>query len=448
MPYIANTDADRTEMLERIGVASTEALFADIPPEFRFPRIEFPAPLSEPELMAEMKRLAGKNAGSGDYAWFLGAGAYNHFIPAAVSALASRGEFSTAYTPYQPEASQGTLQAIYEYQSMVAELTGMDAVNASHYDGATALAEAILMALRSGDENRLEVMLPVSLNPEYRATIDTYLAPTKARVLEWTGNPLEAAGYATEATACFVLQWPDFFGDLWQPSDSLAETLHGKGALFIVHADPIMLGIMKAPGSFGADIVTAEGQSLGNPVNFGGPYLGIMGTKGALVRRMPGRIVGEARDAQGRRGFALTLVAREQHIRREKAVSNICSNQGLAMLRACIYLALMGKGGLSSVASLCWNRAHYAAREIGRIPGYEILNRGEFFKEFTVRCPISAEEISSALFDEEIVPGYPVSRCDPERPNDLIVCVTELDSKPRIDWLAAALKEAGNGYVD
>lgn len=438
MPYIPATESQREDMLHRIGIVSIEELFEDIPEKLRFPHLDLSEGSSESEVMRELSALAAENATADQYRWFLGAGAYDHFIPAAVPYLASRGEFVTAYTPYQPEVSQGTLQAIFEYQSMIAELTGMEAVNASHYDGATALAEAVLMGLR-GAQDRKRVLLPAALHPEYREVLDTYLSAFDVQLESYEGSPAEAAKAAGEL-AVLVACYPDFTGRIPDLAGA-ADAVHAAGGIFVVHADPVMLGLLKSPGEWGADVVTAEGQSLGNDLSYGGPFLGIMATTNELVRRMPGRIVGEARDAQGRRGFVLTLVAREQHIRREKAVSNICSNQGLATLRSCIHLALMGRHGLRRAAELCWHRAHYAAERIAATNGYSVLP-GTFFKEFVVRTPIDAETLAERLYRKNIVPGLPLSRYWKERKNELLVCVTEMNSRADIDDLVAALGEA------
>lgn len=443
MPYIPATDCQREDMLHAVGAVTVEDLFEDIPERLRYPELDMGEGTSELEVLRELGALASANATADDYRWFLGAGAYDHFIPAVVPYLASRGEFVTAYTPYQPEVSQGTLQAVFEYQSMIAELTGMEAVNASHYDGATALAEAVLMALR-GDATRRLVLVPKGLHPEYRAVLETYLSAFDAELHDYAGTPaaaveaLRVAGRGN-ALAAAVACYPDFFGHIGDLRGA-AEAIRAVGGLFIVHADPIMLGLLKSPGAWGADIVTAEGQSLGNDLSYGGPYLGIMATTSALVRRLPGRIVGEARDAAGRRGFVLTLVAREQHIRREKAVSNICSNQGLATLRACVYLAAMGKTGLRRAAELCWHRAHYAARKIDGLSGFRVLE-GAFFKEFVVRTPIDAEILAERLYRRRIVPGLPLGRYYPDRANELLVCVTETASRADIDDLIEALRE-------
>jgi len=437
VPFVANSDADRRAMLARIGASSMDELFSDIPAKRRFPKLDLPEALSELEVMRELESMAAKNLTASTCAWFLGAGAYNHFIPAVVPAIASRGEFLTAYTPYQPEVSQGTLQAIFEYQSMAAKLLGMEVVNASHYDGATALAEALLMAYNAGGGRR-KILLSADLHPEYKDVIRTYFEAFDAQLVEYSGEPAMAG--ADASTACVVVAYPEFSGEI-RDLRAGADAAHAAGALFVVHADPIMCGLLKSPGELGADIVTAEGQSLGNSMNFGGPYLGMMGAVSKLVRKMPGRIVGEAKDAQGRKGYVLTLSAREQHIRREKAVSNICSNQGLVMLQTCVYLATMGKGGLNAVAELCWNKAHYAASRIASIPGFRVETKA-FFKEFTVFTPIPAAELAAKLSRRCVVPGLPLSRYYPERTHELLVCVTEMCTKGQIELLVDSLTEA------
>jgi glycine dehydrogenase subunit 1 len=439
VPYIPTTDSQKAEMLAAMGIDSIEKLFDDIPKDFRFPAINIDAELSEIEVLRDMQKLADKNVHANQCKWFLGAGAYDHFVPSAVGALCSRGEFLTSYTPYQPEVSQGTLQAIFEYQSMICNLTGMDVVNASHYDGATALAEAVLMAVRIDDARNL-VLIPEALHPEYKEVIKTYLAAFNVIFEEYKSSPKEAAESVGNNLAAVIASYPDFYG-IVPEMDGAAEAVHEKGGLFIVHADPIMLGLLKSPGEFGADIVTAEGQSLGNELSYGGPYLGIMAVTEKLMRKIPGRIVGVANDTEGRRGFVLTLAAREQHIRREKAVSNICSNQGLAALRACIYLCLMGKTGLKQVAELCWHRSHYAAKEIASIPGCKVSG-GIFFKEFVVTLPCDAETLAEKLFAKNIIAGFPLSRYFPDKANELLVCVTEKNSKSDIDDLVSAIREA------
>ncbi len=443
MPFIANSGSDRDAMLEAIGVRTVDELFSDIPERHRNPELAIPRGLSELEVLREIETLSARNLSASCSAWFLGAGVYNHFIPAIVPALASRGEFLTAYTPYQPEVSQGTLQAIFEYQSMAARLFGVEVVNASHYDGSTALAEAVLMAWKNSS-NRDTVLISADLHPEYRAVIETYLQAFSIDMVTYSGSTENAAeGLGVNASAVALAleaSYPGFSGEIPEMTGA-AEAVHAAGALFIVHVDPLMCAILRSPGEWGADIVTAEGQSLGNAMNFGGPFLGMMGATARLVRKMPGRIVGEAKDHAGRRGFVLTLTAREQHIRREKAVSNICSNQGLVMLQTCIYLAAMGRSGLAATARLCWNKAHFAAACIGQVPGFAVLTK-RYFKEFTVLCPVPAATLAGRLLEQGIIPGLAVSRYDPSRSFELIVCVTEMNTKQEIEKLAAALGEA------
>jgi glycine dehydrogenase subunit 1 len=354
-----------------------------------------------------------------------------------------RGEFYTAYTPYQPEASQGTLQAIFEYQSMMAELTGMEVVNASHYDGSTSLAEAAVMSVNATKGRRTKILVSPYVHPQYREVLKTYMQGTPLKITgdETPDNNLDdLKGMLDQDTACLIVQSPNFFGEL-EDLDGLAEAVHAVGALLVIHIDPISLGLFKSPAYYGADIVTGEGQSLGNNLNFGGPYLGIFATTKKLIRKMPGRVVGQTVDTEGKRGYVLTLATREQHIRREKATSNICTNQGLIALGAAIYLATMGKQGLRRVAELCYHKAHYAATEINKLDGYEVINSRPFFKEFVVHCPKPAGEIVDQLQQQNIVPGYALSRDFPDRPNDLLVCVTEVNSKAQIDQLVKSSKE-------
>ena len=457
MPYIPVTETQRNEMLRTLGITSIEELFHEIPRARRFPPLNLDGGLSESEVLREAASLAERNLHAGKARWFLGAGCYRHFIPSAVGALASRGEFLTAYTPYQAEVSQGTLQAIFEYQSMIAALFDMEVVNAGHYDGAAALAEAVIIALKEKESRR--VLLPEGLHPEYRETLESYLAPYGPRLETYTGDPAAAlssgasgggapAGSGRSDIACLVAAYPDFFGTIPRLAGA-AEAVHNAGGLFIVHADPVMAGLFKSPGEYGADIVTAEGQGLGNDMNYGGPLLGIMAVTRALMRKIPGRIAGEAHDAQGRRGFVLTLSAREQHIRRERAVSNICSNQGLAMLRSCVYLALMGRQGLRETAELCWRLSHHAAAAVAALPGFAAAKEaggpeGAFWREFTVTLPEKGPDAETAyrtLLDKGIVPGLPLSRYFPQRRRELLLCVTETNSPADIEALASALKE-------
>ncbi len=438
--YISITDADRAEMLKAIGVERVEDLFVDVPQEVRFPEVNLPAPLSEIQLRRELGALAGRNADATKQSVFLGAGAYNHFVPSAVDQILRRGEFYTAYTPYQPEVSQGTLQAIFEYQSLICRLTGMDAANASHYDGGTALAEAATMAVASL-RNRRTVVLAPNINPQYRRVIRTLLQGTGIKVVG-DENPEatleEVAAKIDSTTAAFIVQSPDFLGTVHNLKP-LVEKAHAAGALLVHHFDPIALGLFQTPGEAGADIATAEGQPLGVGLSFGGPYLGIFTANEKYLRKMPGRLAGATLDVDGKVGYVLTLQAREQHIRRENATSNICTNQGLMALAAAVYMSLMGRQGMRKVAELCYHRAHYAAAEIAKLPGYEVLNNGPFFKEFVVRCPRPVAEINQTLLERGFVGGYDLSQDYPHLGNAMLLCVTEMNSRDEIDELVQAL---------
>lgn len=451
MDYIAQTDSDRQAMLRAMGAEGIEDLFSDIPADKRFPKLDLPPGKSELEVSRELSGLADRNLAGDPSTCFLGAGAYRHFIPAVVDYLAGRGEFATAYTPYQAEASQGTLQAIFEYQTMAARLLGVDVVNASHYDGPTAVAEAALLAIRATRRNT--VVLAEGLHPQAREVTRSYLEPIDAGwrtvAVDRTARSGDALGVfaplvaaCTEDTAAVVVQNPDFFGRL-RDIRGLAEAVHQRGALLVVHTNPIALGIFRSPGGDGADIVTGEGQPLGIPVGFGGPYLGLFGCSEALLRRMPGRLVGETVDTEGRRGFVLTLSTREQHIRRGRATSNICTNQGLMALRAAIYLCALGPSGLAETARLCYDNAHYAAGRIGAIPGYAVDAAETFFHEFVVSTPVPAADIVSRAAREGILAGYDLSRSYRERNRELLVCVTEQHTKASIDRFVEVLSRAG-----
>ena len=454
MSFIPNTDADRTAMLEAIGVGSVADLFHDVPREHRFPRIELPAPLSEQEMLHELDALARKNADCGAAPCFLGAGAYRHFIPSVVDFVLSRSEFATAYTPYQPEISQGTLQAIFEYQSMIARLTGMEVSNASHYDGATSTAEAVIMALNVTQGQRRRVVLSSGLHPQYRAVVRTY---TQGMKLQVSGDEVERTveelgGICDASTACVVVQNPDFFGRIIPPRSlsAMAEKVHACGALLVAAVNPISLGVLAAPGDLGVDVAVGEGQALGNALSFGGPYLGFFAFRRAHVRKSSGRIAGETVDRTGRRGFVFTLSTREQHIRREKATSNICTNQSLNALGAAVYLACLGPRGLQKVAELCWHKAHYAAQMIGRLPGFSV-DTAEFFHEFVVHCPLPPDEINRRLLARNgIIGGYDLSLAEgspdgsPLRKNDMLLCCTEMNTKEEIDLLVKGLSEVVN----
>lgn len=440
--YISNTDLDRKAMLDAIGVSSIGELFADVPEDLRFPQVELPAPLSEAELMRELRRMSGRNANAHSHSIFLGAGAYNHFVPSAVDALLRRAEYYTAYTPYQPEISQGTLQAIFEYQTLICALTGMDAANASHYDGATAMAEAAVMALNSTRNKRTIVVAP-SVNPQHRAVLRTYMQGLGVTITgdeDINASLDDVLARIDDTTAAVIVQTPDFLGQM-HDLKPVAEKIHAAGGLLIAHVDPIALGLFQSPGAAGADIVTGEGQSLGIPLSFGGPYLGIFACKEQYLRRMPGRLTGATTDIEGRLAYVLTLRTREQDIRREKATSNICTNQGLMMLASTVYTCLMGKSGLRQVAELCYHRAHYAAAQIAALPGFELLTPEPFFKEFAVRTPGPVAELNLALERHGIVGGYDLSQDYPQLGNAMLIAVTELNSKADIDALVQALKE-------
>ncbi len=447
--FIPHTDADREAMLRTIGVKRLEDLFQDVPTGHRFPILDLPPALTEMEAMAELQGIASTNENTRDLISFLGAGAYNHYIPAAVDMILRRGEFYTAYTPYQPEVSQGTLQAIYEYQSLIAALTGMEVSNASHYDGATAAAEAASMAYANFRGKRTKIVLSPALHPHYRETIRTYNSGTPVVMVgDEPGADLAAGPEALippidDTTALVIVQYPDFFGRIYDIT-ALAQAAHQAGALLAVSVYPIALGLIKTPGEMGADIVTGEGQPLGIPLSFGGPYLGLFATRKEYVRKMAGRLVGETVDNRGQRAYVLTLTAREQHIRREKATSNICTNQGLMALASTVYLSLLGKHGLRSVAGLCYHNAHYAARRIASLPGYSLRYDAPFFNEFVLRCPAPASEIRAELLEHGILGGYPLGQDFPEYPdvqNDLLFAVTEMNSRDEIDLLVDTLKE-------
>jgi len=446
MTYSPHTDQDRQDMLAAIGAGSIAELFADVPEAVRFPELDLPGPLSEMETLRELSELGGANANAQASPIFLGAGAYHHYSPSIVNHMILRGEFLTAYTPYQPEISQGTLQAIFEYQSMVAALTGLEVANASHYDGATSMAEAVIMAVYHGREKRRKVLVSPAIHPQYRAVVRTY---TQGMGLTITGDEDPQATIESVAaqldkdTALLIVQSPNFLGQI-EDLGGLAEKVHAAGALLCVAADPISLGLLLPPGHLGADICVGEGQSLGIPLSFGGPYLGFFATRKDYVRKMAGRLVGETQDRNGQRGYVLTLSTREQHIKRERATSNICTNQGLMALAATVYLATLGKHGLRRVAELCWHKSHYAASEIGKLDGYEVDMSKPFFKEFVVRCPRPVEEINRHLYDEhDLIGGYDLGQDYPHLKDHMLLCVTEMNSRDDIEALVEALEHAG-----
>jgi glycine dehydrogenase subunit 1 len=443
---VLNTNADQKAMLEKIGVGSVEELFRSIPDSLRLHRPLNVAPaLSEIELQQHMTALAQRDISADDAVCFLGGGAYDHFIPAVVDAVASRSEYYTAYTPYQAEASQGSLQAFFEYQTLICQLTGMDVANASLYDGGSAVAEAVLMAATISPK-RTRVLIAESVQPEYRGTLDTYLADVdvKAATLptpEGFLNPDDLKRAVDDNTLCVIVQHPNFFGCL-EEVEAIEAAAKAKGALFVVSFDPISLGLLKRPGQYGADIAIAEGQCLGNPLAYGGPYLGILACREEYVRKMPGRLVGQTVDRSGKRCWVLTLQTREQHIRREKATSNICTNQGLFALRAAVYLASLGPQGLRETAELCLRKAHYAAEQLAKVPGVGLRFKRPFFKEFTVQVPGQVEPLLSRLLKDAYHAGLPLGRWYPPLQNCISVAVTEKRTKAEIDGLVSALRSA------
>jgi glycine dehydrogenase subunit 1 len=432
--YLPHTAADRKAMLAAIGVGSTQELFADVPAELRLERsLALPTALAEPELVRHLQALAGRNASLDEYACFLGAGAYDHYIPSVVDHIIGRQEFYTAYTQYQPEISQGYLQALWEYQSMICAITGLEVANASLYDGATALAEAAMMACAA--TGRSEVVVARAAHPNYRTLLGTYAIDRGITVKEApvADGATGLGGLVGPATAAVIVQSPNFFGCL-EDVAAAAEQAHAAGALLIVAADPIALGVLEAPGALGADIVVGEGQPLGLAISYGGPYLGFFATTEKLMRKMPGRIVGQTTDFEGTRGFVLTLQAREQHIRREKATSNICSNEALCSLAAAVYLTAVGKDGFREVAELCLKKAHYAYKALtGK--GCRPVFGAPFFKEFAVRCAKPVADVNAALFKEGIIGGLDLGRYYPELAGCMLVCVTEKRTKAEIDRL-------------
>ncbi|MBI4391515.1 MAG: aminomethyl-transferring glycine dehydrogenase subunit GcvPA [candidate division NC10 bacterium] len=445
MRYIPHTEADCRQMLSAIGVQSVEDLFADIPRSVRVKgNLRLPPALSEADLMRHLKGLAAKNADVDSYASFLGAGAYHHFAPAFVNHLLLRGEFLTAYTPYQPEISQGTLQGIYEYQTLVCQLTGMEVANASMYDGGSGLAEAVLMAQRA--TGREEVVVARTVHPEYRQVARTYLAPLGIRIREVPyaqggGTDLKLLRAAvTDQTACVAVQSPNFFGVV-EDVAAAAAAAHAKGGLAVVAvAEPVSLGLLAPPGELGADILVAEGQAFGNPISFGGPYLGFFATRERYIRSMPGRLVGQTEDRDGRVGYVLTLSTREQHIRREKATSNICTNEGLCALAATITMSALGKQGVREMALLNLRKAAYAKQRLAKAKGFALRFDGPTFNEFVVRSarrPV--RQVLQALARKRILGGVALDRFYPELRDCFLVCVTEQNRREEIDGLVKAL---------
>ncbi|HEY6871300.1 MAG TPA: aminomethyl-transferring glycine dehydrogenase subunit GcvPA [Geobacteraceae bacterium] len=439
--YCPNTPEEIGEMLAAIGAGSVEELFSPIPAALRAQSFDLPAGMSEFELTERMKKLAEQN-GAG-VTNFIGGGFYDHVIPAAIDHLCGRAEFYTAYTPYQPECSQGTLQALFEYQTAICRLTGMEVSNASLYDGGTALAEAAMMALRVTGRNR--VVIDSGVNPFHREIVATYLRNLGVEIAllpahEATTNRPAIASFLDERTAAVIVQNPNFFGSVDDFTD-LADEAHVKGALLVASVYPVSLGLVQSPGAMGADIVTGDGQSLGNPLSFGGPTFGFIATTKKYIRNLPGRIIGETVDREGRRGFVLTLQAREQHIKRHKATSNICSNQSLCALRGLIFLASLGKEGFAELARLNYDKAEYAKAVLGKVKGVTVVNRAPTFNEFTLALPQAADAVVARLLDAGMAAGVPLGACYPGMENCLVVTVTEKRSRQEIDRLAAKLEE-------
>ncbi|MDF2544744.1 MAG: gcvPA [Herbinix sp.] len=436
--YFPHTSMDRTEMLQTIGCSSIEELFINIPQEVRLTKeLDLPEGLSESQVKRKMEVISKKNKVFDTI--FRGAGAYNHYIPSAVKSITSKEEFVTAYTPYQAEISQGILQSIFEYQTMICELTGMEVSNASVYDGATAAAEAVVMCK---EKKRTKVLLSGTTNPQVIETIQTYCKWIGVEIITLPDKngvtDLDALRQAVNnETACVYLQQPNFFGQI-EDAETIAKITHEAGAKLIMGCNPISLAVIKTPAEFGADIAVGEGQPLGLPLSFGGPYLGFMATTEKLMRRLPGRIVGETKDVHGNRAFVLTLQAREQHIRRENASSNICSNQALCAMTAAVYLSTMGKDGLYQAAVQSMSKAHYLSEKLSSLAGFELVYTGSFFHEFVTRCPKSVDEVMTALEKEGILGGYSL---DGENQGNILWCVTEMNSKEEMDRLVDILRE-------
>jgi glycine dehydrogenase subunit 1 len=445
--FTPHTEAEIASMLNDIGLNRLEDLFKVVPEKCRFPKLDLPAGLSEMETRQELELLSESNETAHDLACFLGAGAYNHYSPAGVDAIIRRGEFMTAYTPYQPEISQGTLQAIFEYQSLMAALTGMEVCNASHYDGATACAEAAVMAYHTFRGKRSKIVLSPAIHPHYRATLRTYLQGYSNLTI--TGDepgvslhqaPGDLKTLIDENTSLVIIQYPDFFGRIHDLTE-ITQAAHAAGALVAVSINPIALGMLTPPGDFGVDIVTGDGQPLGLPLSFGGPYLGIFATKKEYIHKIAGRLVGETVDRDGKRAYVLTLTAREQHIRRERATSNICTNQGLMALASTVYLSLVGKSGLKQVANLSYQKAHYAFKRLTQIPGYQAWSSTPFFNEFVIKCPKPVDEINFHLLDHGILGGYDLGQEYPELKDHMLLACTEVNTRQEIDGLVNVLTE-------
>ncbi len=446
MPYIPNTDKDRKEMLKRIGMDAFEQLLSEIPEQLRLKgEYNIKDALSELEVLKELEGIARKNKTGREYVSFLGGGLYDHYIPSVVNVIAGRSEFYTAYTPYQAEVSQGTLQAIFEFQSMICELFDMDVSNASMYDGATALAEAALMAVST--QRKQEVLMLDTIHPHYQRTIETYMRGVSGGVKrisctdQGSVDPETIEQSIGDETAAVLVQHPNFFGIL-EHMDEIARIVHDRGALLIMCVHPLSLGMLQPPGHYHADIAVGEGQPLGIAQSFGGPLLGLFTAKKEYIRRMPGRIIAETVDAEGKRGFVMTLQTREQHIRREKATSNICTNEGLCALMAAVYLSLLGRQGIKEVAELMYAKAHYLAKEIEKVDGFQLRYRESlFFNEFVVSTEKPAADVLQQMEGKGFWGGYHLRSMRDEWKHQILVAVTEKRTKKDMDGFVAALRE-------
>jgi glycine dehydrogenase subunit 1 len=444
MTFNPHTDDDRAAMLESTGAFSVGDFFSPVPASIRFPTLDLPRSLTEMEALDRLTQLSEENLAARADQVYLGAGSYRHFVPAAVGQILARGEFYTAYTPYQPEVAQGTLQTIYEFQSLVAALTGMDIANASMYDGATALAEGVLMTI-SLPKNRRRVIVSGTVHPAYRDTLRTYLEGLEVEVVD---APIPSDGfqslaedlvpYLDDDLAAIVVQYPNFFGGI-EDIEAYADLAHGRGASLMVATYPVPLGLLRPPGELGADVVAAEGQALGIAQSYGGPYVGLLATRQSFVRQMPGRLAGVTTDSSGKRGFVLTLQTREQHIRREKATSNICTNQGLMATAATVYMVTLGPEGFREVARRSYQNAHFLADRIGDVPGYHVAMAGPFFNEFVVQTPMPARTIVARLLEQGILGGLDLGLVDPQLDHALLLCATEVNTRQGIEQMVAAL---------
>jgi glycine dehydrogenase subunit 1 len=450
--YIPHTDQERQDMLHAIGVSSLDELFADIPEKLRYPDLGLTSGKSEVEVIREIQAIAAKNTTISSMPSYLGAGAYHHWVPSVVEYVINRGEFATAYTPYQAEVSQGTLQAIFEYQSLICDLTGMEVANASHYDGATSTAEAVIQAYNVFRKKRQKVLVAPNVHPQYREVVKSYTQGMNVDILydDSPGTSIHnTVEQVNDRTACIILQSPNFLGSI-EPLETLISEVRRQDSqtLVVVITNPLSLGLFTPPGDLGADIVVGDGQPLGLGLNYGGPYLGFYATRFEYVRQMSGRLIGRAKDIDGQDAYVMTLTTREQHIRRDRATSNICTNQGLMALAATVYLSILGKHGLRQIAELNYHKAHYAAEKIDALPGYTVEMDKPFFNEFIVVCPKSVKEINLFLLKGDggvkIIGGYDLSKVYREWDDKMLVAVTEMNTREEIDAFVTALSAASS----